>query len=269
MPTACETRISLQLPGSYSFYSFILINFFFSCHETSLLQHVALRRIASLASCIPDLFRGLKKVRDGDKAKEVKDMPNWCSTNITIHSDKENELKNLYEKIKLWTSKDYMENGFGHTWLGNIVLGAEIGTVDTDVKTDVRCRGNIVYMDYQDGQIVIDTETAWVPMLDIWRKVLEKFLPDAQLFYVADEPGCELHCSNDAYYNNLYYVDAFDFEEDVSQYDASPDYVIKLLQRLLKSKETNIDTLLSLFYESDYADNINIHKWEYDDGSNW
>ena len=222
-----------------------------------------------LPVAFPICFVALKKVRDGDKAKEVKDMPNWCSTNITIYSDKENELKNLYEKIKLWISKDYMENGFGHTWLGNIVLGAEIGTVSTDVKTDVRCRGNIVYMDYQDGQIVIDTETAWVPMLEIWRKVLEKFLPDAQLFYVADEPGCELYCSNDAYYNNLYYVDAFDFEEDVSQYDASPDYVIKLLQRLLKSEETNIDTLLSLFYESDYVDNINIHKWEYDDGSNW
>lgn len=196
-------------------------------------------------------------------------MPNWCSTTITINSDNEIELKNLYEKLKLWTSKDYMKNGFGHSWLGNVVLGAEIGTVDTDAKTDVRCRGNIVYMDYQNSQIVIETETAWAPMLDLWRKVIDKYLPNAELLYVAVEPGSELYCSNDSYYNNLYYVDAFDFEEDVSQYDASPDYVIKLLQKLLKSEEANICILLSQFQESNYIECINLHEWEYYDGSDW
>lgn len=33
------------------------------CHETSSMQRVALRRIASLASCIPDLFRGFEESR--------------------------------------------------------------------------------------------------------------------------------------------------------------------------------------------------------------
>ena len=43
-------------------------------------------------------------------------MPNWCTTKLIInHSDK-NELKVFDKLLDQWTSRDYMENGFGHNW---------------------------------------------------------------------------------------------------------------------------------------------------------
>ena len=124
-------------------------------------------------------------------------MPNWCNTNIYINYDDEKALKNLYNKIKSWTSKNYADNGFGHGWLGNVVLGAEIGTVDTNPETDISCRGDIEYIDCTNSQITICTETAWSPMLELWIKVIEKYLPDAELIYDACELGNELYATND------------------------------------------------------------------------
>lgn len=190
-------------------------------------------------------------------------MPNWCLTNISINCDNDKALKELYGKIEQWTSKNYMDNGFGCNWLGNVVLGAKIGTVDTDIKTDVRCRGDIGYLDCNDNQIVIQTDTAWEPMLKVWLKVIEKYLPEAELIYDAYETGCELYVTNDPCLIGKYNIDPFDCNKLEYVYDASEDVVVEVLQELLHTDEINIEILLKMFEDSDYADDVSLHKWEY------
>ncbi len=196
-------------------------------------------------------------------------MPNWCYTRITINHENETELKNLYKLIEEWTSKNYMENGFGHNWLGNIVLGSGVGTVDTGNDTDLRCRGNIDYSDLNDNQLIIHTETAWNPMLKMWIKVLEKYLPDAELLYEAEECGCGLYSTNDPYMKGCYYIDSWDIEDIESDMEASEETVREILQNLLDTMETDIDKLLRMFEESEHSENMSIHKWDFDEINIW
>ena len=100
-------------------------------------------------------------------------MPNWTITRITINHDDGNKLKEFEKLINEWTSKNYMENGFGLQWLGNIVGNSGIGTIDKNLETDLRCRGSITWIECEGNQLLIDTETAWVPMLKMWIKLKE------------------------------------------------------------------------------------------------
>ena len=56
------------------------------------------------------------------ECEEELNMPNWCYTAYHFQG-KENELKILYDKINEWTSKQFIETGFGDSWLGNILYG--------------------------------------------------------------------------------------------------------------------------------------------------
>ena len=194
-------------------------------------------------------------------------MPNWCYTNITINHGNEIEIERLEKLIGGWTSKDYMKNGFGHKWLGNIVLGSGVGTVDTNKETDLRCRGTIIDYYRNENELVINTETAWSPMLQMWVKVLEKYLPGAELIYNADECGNDINDTNDPCLAGKYILDYYGDEDIESDWEASEDTVRETLQKLLDTTETDVEKLIQMVYEDDY--DISVRKWEYSDVSNW
>lgn len=196
-------------------------------------------------------------------------MPNWCLNRITINHENESKLEKLSKLIDEWTSKDYMENGFGHNWLGNIVLGSGVGTVDTNEETDLRCRGTITYSELYENQLIIDTETAWSPMLQMWVKVLDKYLPDAELIYSAEECGCGLYSTNDPCMKDCYIIDSWDIDDIDSDWAASEETVRITLQELLDTTETDIEKLLQMFEDSEHSDNMSIHKWDFDNVEVW
>ena len=166
-------------------------------------------------------------------------MPNWCWTRITINHESEKEIEKLNKLIDEWTSKDYMDNGFGHEWLGNIVLGSGVGTVDTNAETDLWCRGSITYREVNGNQLLIDTETAWSPILKMWVKLLEKYLPDAELIYTAEECGCGLYSTNDPSMKDCYYIDCWDIPDIESDYEASED-TVRIQQRSQEHWKVNM-----------------------------
>lgn len=196
-------------------------------------------------------------------------MPHLCTTNIEIICDNQTKLKNLYKLIEKCTESNYRKNGFGKMWLGNIVGNADIGTIDEDKDTDVRCRGWITELELSEGKIHIATETAWEPCIEMWRFLLEKELPEAELIYIAEEPGCEIWWTNDPVYINQYFIDIWDdvdvlnmiFGDDTDC--ISKATLIAMLQELMECRETDINKLLRLFEESEYSDSAAIHRWEY------
>lgn len=196
-------------------------------------------------------------------------MPNWCQTRITITHEDENKVVDLYNKIEQWCKTDYKKNGFGNYWLGNIVGNSGIGTVDENPNTDLRCRGMITYLEIIDNQLLVDTETAWTPMLRMWKKLLDEYLLDAELIYTAEECGCEIYYTNDPYMINQYIIDTYDLENIYSHWDADEEYVIETLQTLLKTDKDNVDELIEMLLDSKYSDKINIHKWVYLDSNEW
>ena len=196
-------------------------------------------------------------------------MPNWCYTNITIAHENETKVGELERLIEEWTSKNYMENGFGHKWLGNIVLGSGIGTVDKDKATDVRCRGTICDYYRNGSELTINTETAWSPMLGMWVKLVEKYLPGAELIYNAEETGNGVQCTNDPALKDRYVIDCYGDENIESDWEASEKTVIEILQELLCTTETDMEKLLQMFDESEYSENMSIKKWDFDDIDVW
>ena len=194
-------------------------------------------------------------------------MPNWCYTRLTINNENKNELKEFENKINKWTSYNYTENGFGLNWLGNIVGNSGVGTVSENKDTDLSCRGSLIYMENFGDQLVIDTETAWTPKMQMWIKLLEKYLPDAELIYQAEECGMALYLTNDPALVGKYGVEIFNFEEELEDFETNDSFseeaLITILQDLLKTKETDIKELLNIFKKSKFSEYMIIYKWDF------
>ena len=201
-------------------------------------------------------------------------MPNWCYTNINIcHNDK-NKLKDFFNKVEEWRKKPYKTNDFDTYslgWLGNIVGNS--GLAEWKVKENGRedfvpsisCRGSLQTFELHDDSINIDTETAWGPMLEMWRLLCDKYLPGADIYYTAEESDNGLYQTNDPDVADTYYIDIWEtpeeFEDEESMYEAEESDAIEFLQRVLHTEETDINKLV------DMADSIDdpwfsIHKWE-------
>ena len=126
-------------------------------------------------------------------------MPNWCNTSMTIEGPKA-EIENIHQKIMEWTSRNYVKNDFGKNWLGNIVVGAGFS------YKLLACRGLISFMDEeitarQDEPGIyyfqVQYESAWTDINGTWETILEKFAPNCEIYYVAEELGNEYFVTND------------------------------------------------------------------------
>lgn len=126
-------------------------------------------------------------------------MPNWCNTSMTIEGPKA-EIESIHRKIIEWTSRNYVKNDFGKNWLGNIVVGAGFS------YKLLACRGLISFMDEeitarQDEPGIyyfqVQYESAWTDINGTWETILEKFAPNCDIYYVAEELGCEYFVTND------------------------------------------------------------------------
>lgn len=199
-------------------------------------------------------------------------MPNWCNTQIEIKNENIGELQTFADKLEDWTSCNYIDNGFGLNWLGNVVGNAGI-------YEDVNCRGVVEYFYITDDSLIIDTETAWQPMLKMWELLLAKYLPEAILYFEAEECGFGLYATNKEDLEGQYLIGWVD--EDVPELEAfsaivesgcrevTTDFLIGALQNLLKSEEKDIKKLLEELNASDYSVSMSIYQWEASTPSDW
>lgn len=147
-------------------------------------------------------------------------MPNWCSTNIRI-SGKKNDINRLYKRFSEAIELDdgdrkpgYFTSDlthYGQHWLGNLLL-----YIGEDVEnTNIRCRGTVSYYELcDDGEgITIQTDTAWVPMIQVFVKFKNKYAPNAEISFCAEEPGCELYWRSDDSWEK-YFVEFYEEEAE-------------------------------------------------------
>jgi len=197
-------------------------------------------------------------------------MPNWCATEINIYSSDRQKLEVLNKLIEEWTSKDFVENGFGHNWLGNVVGFSGIAGWDKekdDFNKNIRCRGCLSGIYLYGDHLQVYTETAWAPMMQMWELICDKYLPDHEIMFTAEECGCGIYETNDPDVEGTYYLDIWDPPEEVkdeeSVYEADEDYIIDFCQRFLGTEIDDLDKLLQMVKDS--AIGFAIHKWEHCD----
>lgn len=188
-------------------------------------------------------------------------MPNWCFTSVVIYGKKK-EVQSLFSKMNNLEKrkKPLVESGFGNTWLGCLVvkLGAD--------WEKVYCRGSWSDLFYEGGILYFNTETAWGPMTEVFDLIKQKF-PSLQIYYSAEEPGCELFTTNDVdglYFKDRYFLDSYDeplyFEtleeaaESVSgivghKVEATVDSIKKALDKYMEEHEDDEQEVFYSFHE--------------------
>lgn len=139
-------------------------------------------------------------------------MPNWCFTSYVVTGE-EKEVCDLYEKMLSLEEREesLVENGFGKTWLGNLVtlLGGDWNTI--------YCRGDWSNLEKDDdnGALRFDTETAWSEPCQVINFLRGKY-PNLEFYFLAEEPGMEYYVTNDAggeYFPERYYFSEGDAPE--------------------------------------------------------
>lgn len=142
-------------------------------------------------------------------------MPNWCFSSYVVTGD-EKEVRDLYEKMKSLEDRkeSLVENGFGKSWLGNLVT-----LLGGDWKK-IYCRGEWSDLDKDDddGALRFDTDTAWSEPDEVVA-FLKKHYPSLRFYFVAEEPGMGYYVTNDAegeHFPGRYYFSEAD--------DAEPYY---------------------------------------------
>ena len=150
-------------------------------------------------------------------------MPNWCCNCEIIAGPKE-EVKKLRDLIEEWTSKNYVENGFGLEWLGNIVIGAGFTIYDDDPVNGFYCRGNLSDAleieegkDGEDWELHFQSLTAGGPMPQMWYAIVAKYAPHCKYYYYSEEHGNQFYESNDIehrFFPEEYFVDVMYYEDD-------------------------------------------------------
>lgn len=111
-------------------------------------------------------------------------MPNICTTEYVFEGE-EKELDALYNTFKNLQDEDKDD-------LVNLVkaLGKEPSEL-------LDCRGGWFSPERGDDTLRITIETAWTPRYEL-HTILKEAYPGLRIYYMAEEPGCEIYEKNDA-----------------------------------------------------------------------
>ena len=137
-------------------------------------------------------------------------MPNWCYTSVKCTGNTE-EIQDLYDRMKrLQEMKEPLKpNGFGTTWLGNLVedLGVDFNKV--------QCRGSWECLELDDDILSFTTETAWYRCTEVEDLIKEKY-PSIDIAFRCEEPGMAIYEKN----NNVFFPEDYivDIEDDDTYY---------------------------------------------------
>lgn len=189
-------------------------------------------------------------------------MANWASTSYRIEGSKE-DLEKVYNVIDGFMSerRKPIEVNASSEWEGNIIRA--LGTTDEQMKNNY-LRGFIEEYE-MDGDIIrIEAEEAWGTT--DFRQVLAQLMPELTIYYIVEEPGCEVNATNDAdgkYFPERFYVDAFVNGDYQSEYFETEEQAITYVANLLGKKEVSKNELEN-WNECHEEDNnfIYIHEFE-------
>lgn len=187
-------------------------------------------------------------------------MPNWCWTSYIAVGDKQ-EIHDLYKKMKSLEEgeKSLVENGFGKTWLGNLVT-----ILDGDWN-NISCRGEFfeLQIDSDENSLRFEAMTAWGELSDLRRFICSKY-PSLSIYYRAEEPGNCYYATNDAdgeYFPERIKIDEWDNDPE---YCVTWDEVFQVIAEKTGTAVHNMDDMHRVLetYNSGHEDG-SIHVYEF------
>ena len=199
-------------------------------------------------------------------------MPNWCSTDIIISNRNPDVICNLKSEFDKVFQQERIENGFGETWLGNIL--AYLGYDEKEIFFGkIKCRGQVTYIEIRDDALHISTKTAWVPMFKPIMKMVKKYAPKSKITYYAEELGCEIICTNDYDMVGKIHVCAYDDIPDELDwlYNANDDSMGKY--EFLEAVKSSMGWDIPLSEVADKIEeelpDVSWYEWEFTEIDEW
>ena len=164
-------------------------------------------------------------------------MANWAYTQYVVIGDEEQlkQLHTIMTELEEMESPGLHENGFGSTWLGNLVI--KLG----GNWKQVYCRGswdNLLL--HEDGTVSFSVESAWGELYDV-RKFIEDYFPRVTLYFQCEESGMCIYQTNDDtgdYFPEKYYLWV---EDGDTEYYNNLEALAKEVENITGSK--NLKTL--------------------------
>ena len=155
-------------------------------------------------------------------------MPNWCYSTIVFRGDAQ-EVRTLYNLLddcethpEQFANSKYPKTDFGSKWLGDplVKVGLQDCIDSANAERNLKCRGEILDFEYHryensdEADLMIQTYTAWCPMIRMWHKIIDALkLTSVEFCAEAEEPGLELYVIYDphglGYFSDEIYVDTF------------------------------------------------------------
>lgn len=189
-------------------------------------------------------------------------MANWASTSYRIEGSKE-DLEKVYNVIDEFMSerRKPVRVDASNEWEGNIIRA--LGATDEQMKNNY-LRGFIEEYE-MDGDIIrIEAEEAWGTT--DFRYVLAQLMPELTIYYIVEEPGCEVYATNDAegkYFPERFYVDAYVNGDYQSEYFDTEEQAMTYVANLLGKQEVSKNELENWNECHEEDDNfIYIHEFE-------
>lgn len=182
-------------------------------------------------------------------------MPNWCDTSYKCVGDPK-EVRKLNSVLKYMEKRktSILSNGFGKMWLGNLVykLGGN--------WEELRCRGEITDFSLDGNVLTINQQTAWCEQEGV-RLIIEQAFPSIKVYYLEQESGCEVFCTNDAsgeYFPERYFLDSYEDWEYFETLDEAAKFVSNIIGYEVESSVDAIDKALDKYVEEHEEENEDI-----------
>lgn len=184
-------------------------------------------------------------------------MPNWCESYITINCKDEKSAKHVHDSIESWAQKLSVESDFGKNWLGNLLVNAGVYHTKEDVlaPNNLNCRGRLEDLGLADNLVIIQTETAWVPMMKMWKEIVDKVFPEEveEILYTATEYNNDVFWTNDPDYKGAwYYADERGYAPCATEEEAKK-YLLEFSERFSEReigkeelKNSSVEELIEL-----------------------
>ena len=182
-------------------------------------------------------------------------MPNWCDTSYKcVGVPKEVRKLNSVLKYMEKRKTSILSNGFGKMWLGNLVhkLGGN--------WEELRCRGEITDFSLDGNVLTINQQTAWCEQEGV-REIIEKSFPSIKVYYMEQESGCEVFCTNDAsgeYFPERYFLDSYEDWEYFETIDDAAKFVSRIVGFEVEADINSIDKALDDYVEKHEEENEDV-----------
>lgn len=189
-------------------------------------------------------------------------MANWASTSYRIEGSK-SDLERVYNVINaLVTGKlKPVDETASEDWEGNIVKA--LGATDKQVAENY-LRGFIQEYEMDSDTIRIEAEEAWG--VSDFRHVLKQLMPELTIYYIVEEPGCEVYATNDVegkYFPERFYVDACINGDYESDYFDTEKQAMAYAAKLIGKEKISKAKLESWNEDHEDDDNfIYVHEFE-------